>query len=107
MSDDNFVLHPLISQLLAARKARGLSQKDLGNKLDAAQSYVARIEKGETDLRTSNLIQMARLLGLEVMLVPIGLVPAVTAIVMGKDSPTAGLENEPLYELSGEVEDDE
>ena len=76
MTDDNFVLQSFIEQLTATRKSRGLSQKVLADKLDAAQSYIARIEKGDTDLRTTKLIQIARLLGLEVMLIPIELVPA-------------------------------
>jgi len=52
--------------LTQARKAKGLTQKQLADLLGLPQSYVARIEAGKTDLRTSKLMEIARLLDLQV-----------------------------------------
>jgi len=71
----------LIQELVAARKARGLSQRELGEKVGWPQSHVSTIEKGKTDLRLSGLIELARALDLEVALVPKKSVPAVESVV--------------------------
>ena len=64
-----------------ARKARGLSQRALGAKAGVPQSHISKIENGAVDLRTSSLVELARVLDLELMLVPRKAIPAVQAIV--------------------------
>lgn len=59
-----------VAELLArARKEKGITQAKLADLLGLPQSYVARIEAGKTDLRASKLIEIARLLDLEVLFV--------------------------------------
>ena len=59
-----------IAELLTnARKKKGLTQKQLADLLGLPQSYVARIEAGKTDLRTSKLIEIARLVDLQVFFI--------------------------------------
>ncbi len=64
-----------------ARKAQGLSQRALGAKAGVPQSHISKIENGAVDLRASSLVELARVLDLELMLVPRKAVPAVQAIV--------------------------
>jgi transcriptional regulator with XRE-family HTH domain len=62
-------------QIRQEREARGLTQSKLGNRIGQPQSAVSRIERGG-DLRVSTLLEMARVLELEPMLIPKRLVPA-------------------------------
>jgi hypothetical protein len=50
-----------------------------------AQTYVARVEGGKRDPRWETILDFARALGLEPMLIPRGWVPAVKTIVRGGD----------------------
>ena len=72
----------LATNLRATRKAKGLTQGQLGQKMGIPQSHVSKIEGGRSDARASSLIEMARLLDLEVMLVPKKYVPAVLSMTM-------------------------
>lgn len=67
-------------QVRAAREMKGLTQSDLGSRIGQPQSAVSRIERGG-DLRLSTLLEMARVLEMEPMLIPKHLVPAVGALV--------------------------
>ena len=77
----NPVLQPLIEELAAARRRAKLSQRALGAKVGVAQSHISKIERGAVDPQLSNLLEISRALGLELMLVPSRLVPAVRALV--------------------------
>lgn len=63
-----------------ARDSKGLTQADLGSRIGQPQSAVSRIERGG-DLRVSTLLEMARVLEMEPMLIPKHLVPAVRALI--------------------------
>lgn len=65
-----YVLNEMAKKLAEARRERGLTQVALAELLGVPQSYVARVESGKSDLRTSRLIEISRLLGYEVLLVP-------------------------------------
>jgi transcriptional regulator with XRE-family HTH domain len=67
-------------QIRQAREAKGFTQSDLGRRLGQPQSSVSRIERGG-DLRLSTLLEMARILDLEPMLIPKRLVPAIQALI--------------------------
>jgi HTH-type transcriptional regulator / antitoxin HipB len=59
-----------VGALLAAeRRRQGISQGELARRLGVAQSNLSRIENG-ADLRVSTLLEIARVLQLEPMLVP-------------------------------------
>ncbi len=73
-------LKRLIAGLKQGREAKGLSQRALGAKIAVPQSHISQIEGGKVDLQTSSLIEFARAVDLEVMLVPRSLVPAVEAL---------------------------
>lgn len=60
----------VIEALRHAREERGWSQKQLAEQMRWRQGHVSRIETGQTDPRLSSLIEMARLMDLEPVLVP-------------------------------------
>jgi transcriptional regulator with XRE-family HTH domain len=70
----------LAAGLKQARENKGLSQRTLGIRIAVPQSHISKIESGKVDIKASSLIEFARALDLEVMLVPRSLVPAVEAL---------------------------
>lgn len=71
----------ILKSLKRARKAKGLSQRELSTKSGVPQSHISKIENGAVDLRVSSLVALARTLDLELELVPRKTVPAVQSIV--------------------------
>jgi DNA-binding XRE family transcriptional regulator len=70
-----------VGQLLAAERERlGLSQSELARRLGVSGANLSRIERG-ADLRVSTLLDVARALGFEPMLVPKAYVPSVRALL--------------------------
>jgi Zn-dependent peptidase ImmA (M78 family)/transcriptional regulator with XRE-family HTH domain len=51
----------MIDRLRAARRARGLTQQDVAERLDMARTTLVAIEKGERPVRPQELIELARL----------------------------------------------
>jgi transcriptional regulator with XRE-family HTH domain len=74
----------LIGGLVQARRQKGLTQSALAERVGIPQSHLSNTERGKVDLRLSSLIEVARELDLEVVLVPRQYVPAVRAIVAGQ-----------------------
>lgn len=67
--------------LQKARQAKGLTQTQLAELLQLGQSYLSQVERGKHDIKASTLIDWARVLDLEVMLVPRQHVPAVSYLI--------------------------
>jgi HTH-type transcriptional regulator/antitoxin HipB len=65
-------------QIRRAREEKGLTQAELGVRLGQPQSSVSRVERGG-DVRLSTVLEIARTLELEPMLIPKRLVPAMRA----------------------------
>jgi transcriptional regulator with XRE-family HTH domain len=76
----------ILRTLRAARESSGLSQRDLSSRVGVPQSHISKIESGATDLRLSSLVEMARALDYELVLVPRKLLSAVGAIVSNSSS---------------------
>jgi transcriptional regulator with XRE-family HTH domain len=72
--------------LKAARETKGMSQRALSEKAGMPQGHISKIETGAVDLRLSSLIELARVLDLELALVPRKSVPAVNSIVRSTGS---------------------
>lgn len=47
------------------RKELNMTQKELADKVGTARSYIARVEKGETDIQLSSLLRIAQALRME------------------------------------------
>jgi transcriptional regulator with XRE-family HTH domain len=73
----------IAAAIKAARKKKGLSQRELSAKVKIPQSHISKIEKGLVDLQVSSLIQIARALELEPVLISRMYLPAVRAIQDG------------------------
>jgi predicted transcriptional regulator len=89
----------LLEQLRAARRERKITQKALGERLGLPQSHVSAIEAGKVDPRLSSVLELARLLDLEPMLIPRARVPAVRALLDGTP-------DEPLWRADDADADD-
>lgn len=55
----------LREHLIAARKAAGLSQEMLAQRIGRPQSFVAKVERGERTLDAVEFVAIARMLGLD------------------------------------------
>ena len=88
--------------LRQARQARGLSQRALSQRSGVPQGHISNIERGTVDLRLSSLIAIARVLDLELALVPRRSLPAVQSIVRGPQP--LGEPPQPAYRID---EDDD
>lgn len=84
--------------LKTVREKQNRTQRAFAAEANFQQAQIARAERG-ADIRTSTLIELARSLGLEVMLIPQELVPAVEAMM--QDGHPAS-EDRPLYALDQE-----
>jgi transcriptional regulator with XRE-family HTH domain len=96
----------ILKNLKRARKAKGISQRELSAKSGVPQSHISKIENGAVDLRVSSLIALARTLDLELEIVPRNTLPAVQSIVrksLNTDRKTQVL---PAYSLDNEADDE-
>ncbi len=91
----------LAKSIKIARNKKGLSQRALSIKIGVPQGHISRIENGLVDLQTSSLIEIARALDLELMLVSRSFVPAVQAIQSNQDRSNSL----PAYQLTEEEDD--
>lgn len=74
--------------LKRARKDAGESQRAVSVRSGVAQSHLSQIEIGRVDFTVETMVQLARALDLEPMLVPKKYIPAVTSIAwLGPDAP--------------------
>jgi DNA-binding XRE family transcriptional regulator len=89
-------------ELITARRELGWTQAELGKRVGLPQEHISVIETGKVAPRFDTLLEIVRVLGRDLMLVPRPLVPAVRALVSGE----AGDER-PMYGLDPEDESDE
>lgn len=89
----------IIQILHASRVKKGLSQRALSQKVGLPQSHISKIENNNVDLKTSTLIELARVLDLELMLVPRTLVNTVNVIIARPTAATDDTEPPPAYRL--------
>ena len=78
----------IIEAIRIQRRNRGMSQSQLGSLVKMPQSQLARIETGASDVRLSTLTEVARALGLEPMLIPKHLIPAVQSMINAPNQPS-------------------
>lgn len=96
-------IQEIVGVLKQARLQKGLSQRELSTKTKIPQGHLSKIEQGLIDLQASSLIELARALELEVMLIPRSLLNAVEGMLRTpKDSRQI-----PAYRLNIEEEGDE
>ena len=98
-------MNSIQDQIRRAREGKGLTQTELGVRLGQPQSSVSRVERGG-DVRLSTLLEMARTLELEPMLIPKRLVPAVQALIQHRIGQGRGSLDAPGPSLVGGVPED-
>ena len=95
-------------QLRQSREVKDLTQSEMGARIGQPQSAVSRIERGG-DLRVSTLLEMARVLEMEPVLIPKRLIAAVQALLVHasgqRDTETSDADSIPL--VGGAPEDAE
>ncbi len=69
-----------------ARKAKRLSQAALSKMLGIPQSHLSKLESGQIDPRYSSVVQLARSLDYELVLVPTNRLVAVNAIIENQNT---------------------
>jgi transcriptional regulator with XRE-family HTH domain len=100
MADSEF-LRDLGLQFRRAREAAGLTQEQTADRANISRPRYRDIETGAAAARTTTLVNIARALGMEMMLVPQAMVPAVQSMLR----PTDDADDRPAF--TSDVEEDE
>jgi|SRR3990167_6269760 len=90
--------------LKAARLKRGWSQLELGQHIGLPQMHISSIETGKIVPRFNTLIDLARILDYDLLMVPRSLVPTVQSLIHDHDH---GTEELSLYASDEESEGEE
>ena len=81
MRSESETLHEIGRLFSQARTAAGLTQEQVAELAGISRPRYRDIETGAAAARTTTLINIARALGLEMMLVPQAMVPAIEALL--------------------------
>ncbi len=92
----------LRDQIKQARARRGWGQRQLGAAVGLPQPHISAIESGEVVPRFDTLLDLVRVLDLDLLLVPRPLVPAVQSLIRAQKEPES--EEKPLYAVDEEDE---
>jgi len=85
-------------ELVTARHKRGWSQAELGRRVGLPQMHISGIETGKIAPRFDTLLDLVRVLGHDLLMVPRSLVPAVQALIRDerhRDDRRGGAADEP------------
>lgn len=96
--------------MVRARRSNGWSQRELASKVGLPQVHISAIETGKVAPRFNTLLDLVRILGFDLLLVPRPLVPAVQALVRDSErstSPGTDEDERPLYATDDEAGRDE
>ena len=96
--------------LLRARHANHWSQRELASRVGLPQVHISAIETGKVAPRFNTLLDLVRILGFDLLLVPRPLVPAVQALIRDSErstSPDTDEDERPLYATEEEGGRDE
>ena len=83
-----------------ARVKRGWGQRELGSQVGLPQPHISAIESGEIVPRFDTLLDLVRVLDLDLLLVPRSLVPAVQSLIRAQKQPESV--EKPLYAADDE-----
>jgi len=86
--------------LKGARRGRGWSQAELGVRVGLPQMHISNIESGKIVPRFDTLLDLVRVLGYDLLLVPRSLVPAVQSMIRDQRHSDHGAADDgerPLY----------
>jgi DNA-binding XRE family transcriptional regulator len=95
----------LAEQLRGARRRHKLTQRALGMRMGLPQSHISAIEGGKVEPRLSSVLELARLLDLEPMLVPREHVLAVRALPKARPTRRSGRSTTTSRRMTGAMRD--
>lgn len=87
-------------KLKEARLNRGWSQRELGSKIGLPQPHISALESGGIVPRFDTLLDIVRILELDLLLVPRSLVPAVQSLIRSQNESESA--EKPLYAAGNE-----
>ncbi|MDE5446723.1 helix-turn-helix transcriptional regulator [Bradyrhizobium hipponense] len=85
MERNSEATHHLGRLLRDARKQAGLTQQQVAERAGISRPRYRDIEQGDAAARANTLINVARALGMELMLIPQAMVPGVNALLRPSD----------------------
>jgi transcriptional regulator with XRE-family HTH domain len=91
----------LRNQIRQARTQRGWSQRQLGAAVGLPQSHISGIESGQVVPRFDTLLDLVRVLDLDLLVVPRSLIPAVQSLIRAQKEPDSA--EKPLYAVDEET----
>ena len=94
-------------ELIEERHRRGWSQAELGQQLGLPQMHISGIETGKIVPRFDTLLDLVRVLGRDLLLVPRTLVPAVQALIRDQRRPDQGTDSDEGERSLYAADDDE
>ncbi len=74
---------------------RGWGQRELGSSVGLPQPHISAIESGEIVPRFNTLLDIVRVLDLDLLVVPRSLIPAVQSLIRAQKEPESA--EKPLY----------
>jgi transcriptional regulator with XRE-family HTH domain len=74
-------------ELRATRQERGWSQAELGRRVGLPQMHISAIESGKIVPRFDTLLELVRVLGFDLLMVPRSLVPVTQALIRDHRNP--------------------
>jgi DNA-binding XRE family transcriptional regulator len=95
------LLEDLGQRLRKARLAAGLSQQQIAQRANISRPRYRDIETGAAAARATTLVNVARALGMEMMLIPQPMVPAVQSMLQ----PADGDDDRPAFTSDVEPEE--
>ena len=87
-------------QIKEARVKRSWGQRELGAEIGLPQPHISAIESGEIVPRFDTVLDIVRVLDLDLLLVPRSLVPAVQSLIRAQKEPESV--EKPLYAVDDE-----
>jgi len=102
-------LTDLLAPLSARREQLGMSQAEVARLVGTTQTTVSTLERGVVDARLGTLREVARVLGMDVRLIPREILPAIDAQLQAFQTAgsNAGEDERPLYTLTADDDDDQ
>jgi len=102
-------LTDLLAPLSSRREQLGMSQAEVARLVGTTQTTVSTLERGVVDARLGTLREVARVLGMDVRLIPREILPAIDAQLQAfqRAGSNAGEEERPLYTLMDDDDDDD
>lgn len=94
----NTLMLGILRPIRARREARRLSQREVASLSGTQQSNYSKIELGKVDPRVSTLVDIARALDFELMLVP----REIVSVVQSLSDNTVQRNERPLFEATGD-----